>query len=189
MNRLIETAREQKNNQSGSSASNLQSGKNSTKAEVNSDSKNSASETKLPSELTVDREALTEIKNKLKEYGMSDESIKDIADEISSDGEISWKRLQKIISDKLELSDDSYDPELSQQEQTELLSLFQKLNFTVDQSNRLLEAVSGSDQAEDAWALIKKHVNAPFRRKPEQSEYQRGLPYWPRLWACPAGPS
>ncbi len=177
MNRLIDTAREQKSEENGdvgfgrksssTSASQKQSvnsskqdSKAKTKSEVNSASKSAASESAVPSDITVDRQALSEIKKKLKEYGMSDESISEISEEISSEGEISWKRLQKIISNKLELSDDSYDPELTQQEQTELLSFFQKLNFTVEQSNRLLDAVSGSDEAEDAWALIKKHVNA-----------------------------
>ncbi len=177
MNRLIDTAREQKNegnetvgngqknssnsvSQKQSVNSSKQESKKSTLSEVNSENKSDASESAVPSDITVDRETLAQIKNKLKEYGMSDESIAEISEEISSEGEISWKRLQKIISNKLELSEDSFDPELTEQEQTELLSLFQKLNFTVEQSNRLLEAVSGTDEAEDAWALIKKHVNA-----------------------------
>ncbi|MGE4296412.1 MAG: flagellar hook-length control protein FliK [Desulfovibrionaceae bacterium] len=104
-------------------------------------------------EVQMTREDFAALRKSLKQYGLSDDELNDIADQVG-DGGYTWGQFLECIGQKMDLSSadalqPSYDPTLRR----ELQSLFQKLGNTPQEAQKLLTELDNGNYA-SVWSSI-----------------------------------
>ncbi len=111
-------------------------------------------------DLKVTSEDFKSISKALKEFGMSDEDIESLGEQVASEGGLTWGRLVSAISTKAaELSKIVSTSELALDEEGKLMSLFQKMGFTFQDAETLLSDFKAG-RMELAWSKLNEKLKA-----------------------------
>lgn len=111
-------------------------------------------------DLKVTTKDFKAIKKVLKEFGISDEDIDALEEKVSSEGGLTWGRLVSAVSSKAaELSKTASSRELTVDEESAILSMFQKMGFTPQGAESLLSEFK-SGHTDLAWAEVQEKLDA-----------------------------
>ena len=86
-------------------------------------------------EARVTQEEFEELKDDLKEYGMSDEEIAKLEEKVNSDEGMTWGQMATAIAEKMAAMRTA---QLSDEQKVELKSFFSKFGFTDKESDKLI---------------------------------------------------
>jgi flagellar hook-length control protein FliK len=104
------------------------------------------------------QEDFDEVKDDLKEYGMTDEEIAQIEEEINSEEGMTWGQFVSTLANKM---GDMRKVSLSDGQKEQLSTFFAKFGFTAKESDKLINQLENGNQNEVITALRKKLDSMP----------------------------
>ena len=106
------------------------------------------------------QEDLDEVREDLKAYGMTDEEIAEIEEEINSEEGMTWGQFVSTVADKMS---DMRKVSLTGEQKDQLGTFFAKFGFNPQQSAKLISQLENGEQAEVMAALKEKIDNMEFK--------------------------
>ncbi|WP_147819191.1 flagellar hook-length control protein FliK [Salidesulfovibrio onnuriiensis] len=106
-----------------------------------------------PAEKKMTREDLDEVRDDLKEYGLSDEEIQDMEDRIDSDEGLTWGQFVSELNEKISQFG---KVELSPEQTEKLQSMFGKLGFSDKESGQLIKDLENGNSKKVLNAIMEK---------------------------------
>jgi len=125
-----------------------------TKAPVKDDEETAIQD----NETRVTQEEFEELKDDLKEYGMSDEEIARLEEKVNSDEGMTWGEMATAIADKMAAM---RTVQLTDEQKVELKSFFSKFGFTEKESDKLISQLEKGDFTKVMDALKAKVETLP----------------------------
>lgn len=107
----------------------------------------------------ITEQEFADMREKLKDSGLSEKDIKELENQLASDDGLTWGGMLNFVSDKLGIALESLMPELTQAMKNDLSSLFQKMGFTNEESHSLLSDLEAGKQEQVRKALSDKLAN------------------------------
>lgn len=109
--------------------------------------------------MQVSREDLRNMKDNLREQGLSEENIRELEDRIDSEEGLSWREMTEFIAEKLNLNTADIKPDIGQVDKVALLSFFQKAGFTAQESSKLVNDLARNKRG-DVLSAISEKINS-----------------------------
>ncbi len=106
----------------------------------------------------VSLEEYSNIKTKLKELGLSDEELEELQGSVTSDEGMTWRALMQSVSNKLGISLNTQTPVIDSAMSNDLLSLFTKLGFNLQEGESLVNDLKQGKQVK-ILHILSKNVN------------------------------
>jgi len=107
--------------------------------------------------LKVSREDFASLREKLAGQGLGKEDIQALEDRIASKEGLTWKDMLQFVADKLDVSLDAFCPEITASMRNDLSALFDKLGFTHEQGQQLLQDLENGKQRK-VWHILSKQT-------------------------------
>lgn len=107
-------------------------------------------------ETRITQDEFEEIKEDLKEYGMSDEEIAALEEKVNSDEGLTWSQLVESIAQKMTAMRSA---QLTDDQKSELKSFFSKFGFTEKESSKLISQLENG-QFDKVMKQLKAKVEA-----------------------------
>lgn len=105
----------------------------------------------------VSREDFAALREKLAKQGLSHEDIQSLEDRIASKQGLTWKDMLGFVAEKLNISLDAFCPEITASMRNELSALFNKLGFSHEQGEKLIQELENGNQRQ-VWRILSKHT-------------------------------
>lgn len=115
-------------------------------------------ESRDESEIPMTREDINALREDLKEYGLSDEEIKEYEDQIDSEDGLTWGEFVASLNEKMEAAK---KVELSSEQMKDLQSFLGKLGFSTEESHKLISQIQNGNQEKALEAIMKKVDSLP----------------------------
>jgi len=108
------------------------------------------------------QEDLDDVKEDLKEYGLSEQEIAEIEEEVNSEEGMTWGQFVSTIAHKMA---DMRQVEMSDEQKGKLGSFFAKFGFTPKQSEKLISQLENGEHAKVMTALNAKLESMPQNKQ------------------------